>query len=633
MKKIITSLTIASTLAPMAAVVSCSSNDEQGNIRKYHLLPTYTAQADQLISLGIKPDYYPLQLDQNKIFNYLSNPSQFMEVQSEEFKRDFSNKIQTLLPKDRGSSWWNQQALNDGERGSDPEYWQHISGDVVLYEHYLLDDGLKKLSYSTSPKHKPYWRTFIETNFRESRDPFTRMPRSIMEALLDQDSYDLAPQSVKNEVKKLLDVARTIEEVDPNRKAVDGKPMPTGYVLLPAPEDKSWIYNDFVYARHFHENYLDNNDFQSSSVKGLILNLNPLDSNGMDSRATDWVFNKDSSIDKKVAKLFYESTYKPEEEGIKNISKLAYFGPTRQKRHHPVYEQQEEIGGAPMFEGAQRENLLYFYNTADKLQNAFSPAKPLPSNATLNEVKEHEISNSALEFLKNTFDVPRFNKMAHARENANLIIEQVKTRMKAIRKLVDAAHNPVYGIFTLAPGAGKSTIQSSSKYSFLYNELNFKQPSPTNLDDMTSSKEAIENNTPGGGDENAFFNMDDNGWWWNLNDDSGLINRSGHFKNQFDMGALTANQIQFDNLKQSDKQAIASMYKDISVDKLSDIQVSYNLWNEGLKTPFVIHMILDHITKQLLDKYPTEINASLSSAEIQAAKNWGSYFTDTFIKT
>ena len=127
--------------------------------------------------------------------------------------------------------------------------------------------------------------------------------------------------------------------------------------------------------------------------------------------------------------------------------------------------------------------------------------------------------------------------------------------------------------------------------------------------------------------------MDDNGWWWNLNDDSGLINRSAYFKNQFDLGALTANQIQFDNLKQSDKQAISSMYKDVPINQLKSIQVSYNLWNEGLKTPFVIHMILDHITKQLLDKYSTEIHASLSNTEIEEAKDWGSYYRDTFINT
>ena len=37
------------------------------------------------------------------------------------------------------------------------------------------------------------------------------------------------------------------------------------------------------------------------------------------------------------------------------------------KRHHPIYDAQAEVGEAPMFEGARRENMLYLYNLASQL--------------------------------------------------------------------------------------------------------------------------------------------------------------------------------------------------------------------------------------------------------------------------
>jgi len=93
--------TLGAAVAPLASVVACGGSE---NVTNYKILPTYTAQADQLIALGIKPDYYPYQLDKTDIFGYLKNPGTFMEVQDQAFKTAFTNKIHELTPSARGTS-------------------------------------------------------------------------------------------------------------------------------------------------------------------------------------------------------------------------------------------------------------------------------------------------------------------------------------------------------------------------------------------------------------------------------------------------------------------------------------------------------------------------------------------------
>lgn len=56
--------TIGTILAPVATLVACndsnvSDTSSADSIATYKVLPTYTGQADQLIALGIKSDYYP----------------------------------------------------------------------------------------------------------------------------------------------------------------------------------------------------------------------------------------------------------------------------------------------------------------------------------------------------------------------------------------------------------------------------------------------------------------------------------------------------------------------------------------------------------------------------------------------
>ena len=94
------SVGVATTaIAPLATVISCGISSEQQE-KHYKLLPTYTGQADQLIALGISPDYYPYQLKQTHAYGYLTNPAQYMGVQKKAnpaFAKAFNEKIASLF--------------------------------------------------------------------------------------------------------------------------------------------------------------------------------------------------------------------------------------------------------------------------------------------------------------------------------------------------------------------------------------------------------------------------------------------------------------------------------------------------------------------------------------------------------
>lgn len=148
-----------------------------------------------------------------------------------------------------------------------------------------------------------------------------------------------------------------------------------------------------------------------------------------------------------------------------------------------------------MFEGAMRDNSLYLYDLASKVDNAFT------KNIS-------EVGTQAL--LAKFKDDSRLTKFQNALENADKINSDLRARMAKIKVLVDklAAKNnnaaPTFGIVTIAPGGGVSTIQTSSKYSFLYKELGFSQPLPNAMPNDNL-------NTDGTFNTDSFFNMDDNG--------------------------------------------------------------------------------------------------------------------------
>lgn len=132
---------------------------------------------------------------------------------------------------------------------------------MVLYEHYLLDDGAKTIDSSLAPKHFDNNHSFVQTNFRQSRDPYTRMTKDIIEGLLDeakynelkgkgdgttslttQDDKDKGQNFFENEVNfidQMLETARKIEGPSNKGKAGDGQPLPSGKPTREAKDDES----------------------------------------------------------------------------------------------------------------------------------------------------------------------------------------------------------------------------------------------------------------------------------------------------------------------------------------------------------------------------------------------------------
>lgn len=599
---------------PIVSISACSQYENN----RYQILPTYTGQADQLLALNIVPDYYPLQLNSLKPYNYLQKGlSKFMIGQSNEFKEKFELKILSMLSKVKkfGVSWWNQQAAESSESNVDPTYWQRQEADILLYEHYLLDDDKKIINSSVSPKHKI--ETAIETNFRVSRDPYTRLSKWIIAGIndLNNNNNNLTISDIDGTIinhqysQNEINIIKSLEELLKN---------PTDANL------NSQLYNDAFFAQFWHNNYWDNKQFKNSVFKDWIIDTNK----------NKLVFDLNANNNYKIANLFKASTYTKDEIDL-GINLPTYISSIR-KRHHPIYEQQSgKIGTAPMFEGSTRDTLLYLYNIASQIDNLATTGNINLSSEKLSNASQSlkDSSKKVLDYLKNEIDNQQLSKMKNALENASSIFIQINKRLNNMKKYFNqlGASGKTFGIITIAPGSGETTIQTTSKYSWLYRELGFLQPIPNNLNNI-SSNPMMHASMNG-----ALFNMDDNGWWWNLsgsNDSRGQVfDNCKFFSNEIDLGIITARD---ENFKASiieqpiASRNIASMFKNNS--NLEEIKVDYDLWNEGIKTPFVFNMVLDRIIN-ITETWAKKNNKIVDDNDINRknALDWGKYWTEYFI--
>lgn len=640
MKKHILGIALsAAVAAPVVASVSCSWIDDK-SVNHYRLMPTYTGEADQLIALGIKPDYYPLQLDAKKPYDYLTNPSEFLSMQNPQFRDAFASKISSLMSGvTKGTSWWNQQALDAGEKGSDPSYWQRQSADVLLYEHYLLDDDAKVIDSAIAPKHDE--DSTIQTNFRWSRDPFTRLSKGVIFCLdkVDMEIVD----------GKLIWKWQNNQKPTPWMQTINGDSYPVSQEDINTIEkfmadnvdakgEGSWIYNSKFFAWIFHSMYLDNDDFETSPFKDWIVDT-----------SKEPAFDLNLATNEHLQNLFAVSTYTQEEKdaGIK-LPKYQYTAPIGQTHaHHPIYEQQEgEVGAAPMFEGSMRDNMLYLFNVSYQVSNLANFGNVYGKEAYNKATPETKAKYDAVkERLSKVLTKEQFEGMKAAFENAKSITSDLKARMKAMKDYFKelGANDKTFGLVTIAPGAGQSTIQSMSKYSFLYRELGFNQPLPNNLEKMgNEAKRYLDdsNNPNPAAEDGALFNMDDNGWWWNLGNNTESITKSlGQFtdngKGNIDIAVITARESDYNDIITNQQPVRASLARAIGsntqTSELPSMRVNYDLWNEGIKTPFVFHMVLDQVLQQTENWARKNGTFKDDASKREAALNWGNYFTKTFI--
>ncbi len=606
---------VGMTVAPVAAVVSCGASSIK--MKDYKLLPTYTGQADQLISLGISPDYYPLQLNQTKPYKYLTNPALYMGLQKElnpSFATKFDAKIKELFDAipEQGKSWWNMMAEKNDNTNPNSEYWTTKKGDFLLYEHYLLDDDKKILDKEQSPSYG----VAIETNFRMSEDPFTRLPKEVIDQFMDNPDTTLP---LAQELQKAFGLRDSS-----NAKVAS---MWNGNIpLIKGKEDhwkiKSPLFNDAYFAYIWHTQFLDNKQFQASSFNKFILNK--------DGHKSEHIFNSDNKLDDVLARLFEKATI-PE-----TLGELTKYGTNyvhqgnrvKQTRHHPIYDAQSAVGVAPMFEGARRDNMLYLYNLASQLTH-----KVKGQNLIGEPVSAGSKADKEAKYLQSVFkgDI-RLPKMETAFINASSIASNFDTRLKHIKKYFEDinVNGKTFAFVTIAPGGGVSTIQTNSKYSFLYDRLGLNYPLPNDMDTAYAHGIREADVASANLDNQSTFSMDDNGWFWNIGDGSRDFKNLNKFEGKADFGVLAIRPAENEWLKSTTGTADRMTLDGVSTTGLT--HVNYDLWNEGLKTPFVINMILD----QMIEKAEAYAKTQKTTIDTKSqdrinASNWGTYWTSTFV--
>ncbi len=145
----------------------------------------------------------------------------------------------------------------------------------------------------------------------------------------------------------------------------------------------------------------------------------------------------------------------------------------------------------------------------------------------------------------------------------------------------------------------------------------------------------------------------DNGWFWTLGETGALDGKKlDQFAGRIDLGVIASHDTNFsaDVRKNTGiEQKVAAMFTSYDSNKTTAAEfddklrehADYDLWNEGLKTPFVMDMLLDQIMTKSEEYYLAQsgnTKATLKALQDDAdnkyskAKSWGDYFTNQFIK-
>lgn len=636
---LISPLLIASTIIPVA----CSSNEKEKTQKStvYEIVPTYVSQADNLLALGIVPDYYPKQLfwRGNRPYDYLNAKdeqtfSKFFYDKT--FAQSMQKKLESLQSQIKlyGDSWWSFSG-NGLNEGHSEEYWPRKSGSFVLYDRYLIDNSHfeptnKKLKAEGGPITKD--SQAFPVDFKMSRDLFFTLSKEDILNFENNNSKELY-----NELQKGL-VYKDEEKG----------------LLNP-------LYNFSYFAKKIKDNFLSTNsslnfDFNNSNFAKLILDG---DDKPLFFVEKDW--QNPNSLNSKIYKIFEQIILTDDVKSSK-LDKLNY-NPLNSKtqvnnivsstiHHHPVFEQNLRLdGGTQAYLGTMRDSLLYLYDIA------------LATTKFANSVEGQVAIN----------DKNKLELMKNALNNANEIAGNLIQRIKNIRDffkeigVVDKRYDPQKNEFdnsqsislgllaTSQQQGSSSALQSQSKYGFLYYDLGFKAPTPRlDTDSYEELLDKVDNDNgnsnchshdgqgfhchgKSGSKEqdlkitNSIFNMDDNGWWWNLGEGSLKPSNFNRFNNQFDL--IINIQYLNEQHKQSNdaKTLINSLLKEDVRSENNIHYENYELWNEGIRSPIGYNQILDSLIKVIL-KHTNKTSLTNEQEQLlQKSLDWGSYWKN-FIK-
>ncbi|MCV3753980.1 hypothetical protein [Ureaplasma zalophigenitalium] len=664
----------------------------------YKIFPTYVSQADNLLALGIIPDYYPTQVfwNKNEPYPYINalKPEKFQSFlyQDDNFKKSLTNKLSSLQKRIKvfAPSWFSLSGNNENENRNE-EFWFFNKGNFILYDQYLLEDshnmiGGGQLNIEGGPIQKG---SFVRgVDYKTSRDLFLSLP---FELIADFNDPHASAQPLIKKLKQALTYANK-----------DTKKL---YQL----------HNFSRYAKDINQFYFKNDNnlkirvndkpttfhFWTSNFAKFVLGVEyDVQQNKFVNKQNEiplfypeYNWREANSLNSKIYHFFNEIllTTKDKEAGIKNLNyhpamcdydsftkdlPLCNFdyqlGASSILHHHPVYEQNLKLNdNSQIYLGSIRESMLYLYKIA-YVATSFIQTK------------------QGQDLFKN--DIEQKKALENALSNANMIAGNLYERLGLMRSLfqalglVDPHYNPqkyvfdnrrskVLGLLTTYERNGTNTLQSISKYGFLYYDLGFRGPKPRLIGyDYRALLDPVDNKVPEGCHKhddgtthclnekneeyelkriqpkttNSILNMDAHGWWWNLGDGGLTETNFAKFKGNFDyIFNLTKNKTQVFNNPSENVQVNLLLKSHIQKKTVNDPEVlsknvflqDYTLWTEGIRSPIGYNQILDAVLNTLwnTDEVQAKIHSMTTEQRAQVnkqykqAQNWGSYWNQYII--
>lgn len=614
-------LTLTACSSP--SLIAIKGNEPHSH---YKILANYNGQAELLLSLQIPPDYFPYQFKQRKLYDYLTNINKYLVTEGasqekQELGKKLQGRIDQLISQVNtfGPSLWNEDLYAGGLVNRNVQYWNTKSADYLFLEQFIIDDSSDPLFLlERLPRHSH----LAVTNFRAARDPYS---------LFGEDVYKYFGKPETNGAnnqlaKKLHDYYRSYSKISPNNLFRSGK-----YI-------------------HFWTDFCKNLKEKSSDGTGKedlkhFFKL-PSFSNGK----KEYLFAPfQDSIDKHIAKEFFEVIFSDEEKAalkngtsekfqfqyLKNIATQSSgageesicpseLGQSAfQKVHHPALEHQTLKGSSPVSEGTQKDLLVYLAQMAialDKVSktNNFTSVfgsdqrKDFISNAWKNAVS---IAKGYRERLKNVREYLQ-------------AIGVVDTQFKPDQSTHTRNSSKTVAIVSYPPsqlGAGDATIQTISKYPFLYTELGLNEVIPNEW----------KNGGPKDDNHKDILGVDDNGWWWKLGDVHLSSDSLNSFSGVADSIILLATDDDWNILSASDSPKMRSLRSLLKSESNSNgkerIQMSnYSLWNEGLRSPIALNLLLDVLVDTLTKQFGNGKEKNGEQSKYTKALDWGDYWNKHF---
>lgn len=586
----------------------------------YKILANYNGQAELLLSLQIPPDYFPYQFKQRGLYDYLTHINRYLVTEgSSAEKQGLGDKIQGRINQlvgkvtTFGPSLWNEDLYAGGLVNRNVQFWNTKSADYLFLEQFILDDSSDFLFLiQRLPKHSH----LAVTNFRAARDPYS---------LFGEDVYRHFVKNGRNGsnafATKLLEYYRKYSKISPNslfRSAkyiefwsdfcsdLQQKSKENGYSgdlssLFSIPSSKEQLFAPF--GKKEHDRHIAQKFFEAIFTEE---ELNWLKDNG----------NRNGGGEQKFEFNYLKKNGQVQGNGSEHVCPSALHSQFEQV-HHPALEHQTMKGSSPVSEGTQKELFVYLAQMAIALDKMFKTSN---FSSVFN-------GDSRQEFIKKAWS------------NAIEIAKNYRERLKNVRsylqkiKVVDEGFDPeqkkysknnskTLAIISYPPsqlGAGDATIQTISKYPFLYTELGLKEVIPKNLTENGEKHEMDED----------LLGVDDNGWWWKLGDFNFSSKGLDSFSKTADSIILLATEDDWNILNAWDSPKLRSLKSLLNHQEDKYITTSnYHLWNEGLRSPIALNLLLDVLVKSLTKQFGT--NGS-HQEEYKKALSWGNYWETTFV--